>query len=214
MLKAKDETIRAKDDELHRALKATDAMVQAKDDELHRALKATDETIRAKDEILVSVKSQLAQTTAMLWLIEGKLNLRNAIEKFEERAPPKHGGTQRTTKWSAMLEANTGNIAHLLLEEDRPMTAAEVDRWARAAKDLYKALSTMVHTSRDMEIIINAARLNPDPLKLAICTAKATPIPYRVVNEPDEETTGGEKSIADGGSGDVDVAAVAKGGER
>jgi uncharacterized protein Smg (DUF494 family) len=170
VIRAKDDLIQATNDDLQRTLK----VIQAKDDDLHRMLKMKDDLIQAKENILESVQSRLAETTAMLWQIEGKLNLRNAIEKFEDRAPLKQDGTNRTTKWSAMLEANTGNIAHLLLEEDRPMTTAEVDRWARAAKDLYKALSTMVHTSRDMEIIINAARLNPDPLKLAICTAKAT----------------------------------------
>jgi len=218
-LKAKDDTIQAKDD----TIRAKDDTIRAKDGELHRTLKDKDDLIRAKDAVIRSnekilelVHIRLGETTATLWEIEGKLNLRCAIEEFEKRASlsEKKDATNRFKKWSAMLQANTGNIAHFLLEEDRPMTDAEVDRWARAAQELYQALSTMVHTSRDMQIVINAARLNPDPLKLAICMAKATPIPYQVVNEPDKKDTGGEKGIVDGGSSDVDVAAVAMEIER
>ena len=114
---------------------------------------------------------------------EGRLNLRNTIENFENRALGWESElviSYRAKKWSSMLKANTSGIAHLLLEERRPMTAAEVDRWAQAAQDLYKSLSSNVHYSLGSRIEINASLLDPDPLKLAICMAKATPIPFLV----------------------------------
>jgi len=222
LLQAKDYLIRAMEKELHRTIEGKDDLIRAMEKDLHRTIEGKNEVIRAKndlvrakDDLLREVRSKLAETTAMLWHIEGKLNLRNTIEKFEDRAPPKWESelarSLRAKKWSAMLKANTDNIAVLLLEEDRQMTDDEVSRWVRAAQDLYNALSASVHTSRDMKIVINAARLNPDPLKLAVCTARATPIPYSVENELDVATSiGGRKDSGDGASGSVDVAGITK----
>ena len=212
VIQAKDDElhrmIQAKDDELHRMLKCKDDIIRTKDDiirtkdniirmndeGLHRrveskeaVIRAEDEMYRAHDELLQLVRSQLADTTAKLWQNEGRLNLRNTIENFENRAlgwESELVTSYRAKKWSSMLKANASGIAHLILEERRPMTAAEVDRWLRAAQDLYKSLSSNVHYSLGSRIEINASLLDPDPLHLAICTAKATPIPFLVTRQP------------------------------
>jgi hypothetical protein len=90
LLQAKDDSIRATEKELHRTIEGKDEVIRATEKELHRTIEGKDEVIRAKDDLvrakddlLREVRSKLAETTAMLWHIEGKLNLRNTIEKFE-----------------------------------------------------------------------------------------------------------------------------------
>jgi hypothetical protein len=215
-LKGKDEQLRAKDGELLRALKGKDDVIQAKDGELLRALKGKDDVIQAKDDVIRAkndelhrlihgANEKLAETTAELWQIQGKLNLRNAIENFEKRAPlgwkSEAGNSDRERQWKALLKANTSDISTKILNDTREMTDADIARWVRAAQELYKSLSASIHLSNENVVIIDASRLRPDPLTLARCIVAATPLPARLLGETDGAA--GDEDRGDGGGMDV-----------
>jgi len=215
-LKGKDDVIQAKDGELLRALKGKDDVIQAKDGELLRALKGKDDVIQAKDDVIRAkndelhrlihgANEKLAETTAELWQIQGKLNLRNAIENFEKRAPlgwkSEAGNSDRERQWKALLKANTSDISTKILNDTREMTDADIARWVRAAQELYKTLSASIHLSNENMVIIDASRLRPDPLTLARCIVAATPLPARLLGETDGAA--GDEDRGDGGGMDV-----------
>jgi hypothetical protein len=216
LIQSKDEQLRAKDGELQRALKGKDDVIQAKDDvirakndELNRVVKGNEDElhrlIHMNKQLLHGANEKLAETTAELWQIQGKLNLRNAIENFEKRAPlgwkSEAGNSDRERQWKALLKANTSDISTKILNDTREMTDADIARWVRAAQELYKTLSASIHISNENEVIIDASRLRPDPLTLARCIVAATPLPARLMGETDGAA--GDEDRSDGGGMDV-----------
>ena len=205
LIQSKDEQLRAKDGELLRALQGKDDVIQAKDDVIRAKNDELHRLIHVNKQLLDGANEKLAETTAELWQIQGKLNLRNAIENFEKRAPlgwkSEAGNSDRERQWKALLKANTSDISTKILNDTREMTDADIARWVRAAQELYKTLFASIHLSNENVVIIDASRLRPDPLTLARCIVAATPLPARLMGETDGAA--GDEDRGDGGGIDV-----------
>jgi hypothetical protein len=132
-----------------------------------------------------------------LMMLRNRLLLVHAIEDYENKDHMENeisnmqfklGGkiSFREATWHLILESNRDNIVTLLIDENRPMTADEVEKWIAVALDLYRAASDdhIYNTFSPGKITINSntKALAADAIKLAVAVCKKLPVPYSLLS--------------------------------
>ena len=166
-------------------------------------LASKEETIReaaakdaAKDGMIRLQHDIIAEKNAALMDLQGRLALRFVVEEFEKKATKaetdamkivlKSKGvvtnpSDRQATWEVILRSKMNVIGKHLIGENRALTEEEINRWVKAAQELYQMASKYIHNYSPNEVSINTVWLPEDAVTLAISICETLPVKYTVI---------------------------------